>query len=99
MGFDGLDEVQVELLYQRRVAVHLLQHGVDDQSVTAATAGKQVWVGARRLVEKLAEDHGGRRPSWALARQDSTRSCWRSSPSGLVRNGRIHVDVHGFDAG
>ena len=58
MGVDRLDQLQVELLHQLEVAVHLLQHGVDDQRLAAAPAGEQVGVGAGHAVEELAEDHG-----------------------------------------
>ena len=59
MGVDRLDQPQVELLDQLDIAVDLLQHRIDDQSLAAAPAGEQVGVGAGDAVEQLAKDHGG----------------------------------------
>jgi hypothetical protein len=58
VGVDRLDELEVELPHQRKIAVDLLQDRIDDQRLAAAAAGEQIRIGAGRLVEQLAEDHG-----------------------------------------
>ena len=57
----GLDQLEVEFVDQLQVAIDLLQHGIDDQRLPALSAGEQVAVGAGRLIEELAENHGGLR--------------------------------------
>ncbi len=57
MRVDGLNQPEVELVHQLNVAVDLFQHRVDDQRLGAFAAREHVAVGARRRIEKLAEDH------------------------------------------
>src|SRR4029453_12652194 len=59
VGVDRLDQLEVELVDELQVAVNLLQDGINDEGLAAATAGHQVAVGARDAVEQLAEDHAG----------------------------------------
>jgi hypothetical protein len=58
VGIDGLDQLDVELTDELEIALHLVEHRVDDQRLAAAPAGEQIGVGARYGIEKLAEDHG-----------------------------------------
>src|SRR5215216_1699376 len=58
MGVHSLDELQVQLAQKLEVAIHLLQHGIDDQGFAATSTGQKVTVGAGRAVEHLTEDHG-----------------------------------------
>jgi hypothetical protein len=58
VGVHRLDQAQIQLADELEVAVHLLEHRVDDQRLAAAAAGEQVAVGAGDAVEQLAEDHG-----------------------------------------
>ena len=71
VGVDRLDQPQVELVDQLDVAVDLLQHRIDEQSLGAAPAGEQVGVGAGDAVEQLAKDHGG--PRWNEIRSPPIR--------------------------
>ena len=57
VGVYRLDQLQIQLVHEPEVAVHLLQHGVDDQRLSPATACDQVGVGAGDAVEELAEEH------------------------------------------
>jgi hypothetical protein len=56
---DRLDQPEVELPDQLKVAVDLLEHRIDDQRLAAAPARQQIAVGRRHAVEQLAKDHGG----------------------------------------
>jgi hypothetical protein len=57
MGIHRLDQPQLQLIDELDVTVDLLDHRIDDQRLAAATAGKQVSIGAGHVVEELAEDH------------------------------------------
>ena len=57
MGIHRFHQLQVEFADQLQVAVHLLQHRVDDQRFPAAAGGQQVGVGAGGGIEQLAEKH------------------------------------------
>ncbi len=57
VGVYGLDQFEVELFEQLKIAIDLLQHGIDDQRLAAFTAGEQIGVSAGDRVEKLAKDH------------------------------------------
>jgi hypothetical protein len=56
MRIDRLDQLQVQLAHQLQVAIDLLQHGIDDQCLTAAATRDQVGVGAGNRLKELAED-------------------------------------------
>ena len=58
MGIDRLDQLEVELADELQIAIHPLQHRIDDQRLATVAAGEQIGVGAGRGVEQLAEDHG-----------------------------------------
>ena len=57
MRVDRFHELEVELADELEIAVDLLQDGIDDQRLAAASAGEQIGVGAGYAVEQLAEDH------------------------------------------
>ncbi len=56
-GIHRLDQLQVQLAHELHVAVHLFQHGIDDQRLAAAPGGDEIGVGAGNTVEKLSENH------------------------------------------
>src|SRR5215813_8759819 len=58
MGVHGFNELKLELVHQLQISVNLLEHRINDQPLSAGPAGEQICVGAGRLVEELAEDHG-----------------------------------------
>src|SRR6185312_6782724 len=78
----GLHQLQIQIANQLQVAVHLFQHRVDDQSLSAAAGSDQIGVGARDWFEQLAEDH----------------DCLRIEPKGanntLNRRDRAMIFVH-----
>ncbi len=55
---DGLDEFEIEIPQKLNVAIDLLEHGIDDECLSAAAAREQISIGARCAVEQLAKDHG-----------------------------------------
>ena len=57
MRIHGLDQLEVELAHELKIAVDPLQHRIDDQRLAAVAAGEQIGVGAGRGVEQLAKDH------------------------------------------
>src|SRR5262249_44343671 len=75
---DRLHQLEVELLDELKVALDLLQHGIDDQRLAAAAACHQVGVGARYAVKQLAEDHG------RLRKRDSRRKSHLSKAQHLL---------------
>jgi len=66
MGVDRLDELEIKLADELKIAIDLLDHRIDDHGLAALSAGEQIGVGAGGLVEQLAEDHG-RIPSAKIA--------------------------------
>ncbi len=57
MRIHSLDQLQVQLAHELHVAIHLFQHGIDDQRLAAAPGGDEIGVGAGNTVEKLSENH------------------------------------------
>ena len=57
MGVDGLDQFEIELAHELKIAVDLLQHRIDDQRLAAMPAGDEIGVGAGDAIEELTEDH------------------------------------------
>ena len=57
MGIDRLHQLQVQLPDELKVAIDLLEDGIDDQRLAATAGGEQIGVRARRRLEELTEDH------------------------------------------
>ena len=53
-----LHQIELEFLHQAQIAVHLLQHRIDNQRFSAAAAGQHIGVGPRCRLEQLTKDHG-----------------------------------------
>ena len=56
MGFERIEQFQPQLVDQRRVAPHLLEHRIDDDRLAAFRIGQQIGVGRGGRIEQLAED-------------------------------------------
>src|SRR6201999_3239380 len=66
VGINGLDQPEVELVHELEVAIHLLQHGINDQRLASAPAGQEVRIGSRDAIEELAEDHRPASSIWGF---------------------------------
>ncbi len=58
VGVERVHELQVELADQGDVALHLLEHGIDEDRLARLLVGEQVRVGRGLGIEELSEQHG-----------------------------------------
>ena len=56
MSFERIGQPQAELLDQRRIPPHLLEHRIDDDGGTAAPIGEQIGVGGGGGIEQLPKN-------------------------------------------
>ena len=77
------DELQLELVDQRRIASRLLEHRIDQHRGFAAPIGEQIRICRRLRIEELAEDQHRRTYSLAVvvANGAFARACERSASS------------------
>jgi hypothetical protein len=66
MGLDRPAQREPQLVDERRVAAHLLEHRIDDHRVAGVAVGEKIGIGRGLRVEHLPEDqhpsiihHGG----------------------------------------
>jgi hypothetical protein len=57
MSIHRLHQIEFEFIHQAQIAVHLLQHWINNQRFPAAATGKHIGVGARYWLEQLTKDH------------------------------------------
>ena len=57
MCVHSLHEFEIQLLDEMKVAIDLLQHRIDDQSLAARTAREQVGIRTGDVIEELTKDH------------------------------------------
>lgn len=48
-------QLEAEIFYELRIALGLLQHGINDDGLAGASIGQQVAIGAALCVEQLLE--------------------------------------------
>ena len=56
MGFERIAKAQTELLDQRRIPLHLLEHRIDQDDGTTSAVGEEIDVGGGRRIEQLSKD-------------------------------------------